>query len=185
MKNGKREPLSAPFIEGERISLGGVSPCDVGENYRRWMNDDQVTQYLESRFLSQSLADIKVFVNHVNKSSDSVLFAIAVKKDGLHIGNIKLGSIHWIHGVADVGIMIGEKAFWGQGLATEAIKLVVDYGFNMLNLRRLEAGCYSNNQASIRAFQKAGFVEEGRLRRRYFWKGEYVDRVCLAIIKGT
>jgi RimJ/RimL family protein N-acetyltransferase len=173
----------AHFIEGERIYLRGVCLSDAGEHYCRWMNDDRVTRYLESRFYPHSVKRIASYISQVNESSDSVFLAIVVKDKNIHIGNIKVGSINWIHRYADVGIVIGERDFWGQGLATEAIKLVVGYAFNKLNLRRLEAGCYANNPASIRAFQKAGFVEEGRLRQRYFWRGQYVDRVCLGIVR--
>jgi RimJ/RimL family protein N-acetyltransferase len=185
MDQRKNETLPASFIEGERIYLRGVYLSDANENYRRWMNDDQVTQYLESRFYPHSVESIASYISHVNESPDSVLLAIVIKDKNAHIGNIKIGSINWIHRFADVGIMIGEKAYWGQGLATEAIKLVVDYAFNKLNLRRLEAGCYANNPASLRAFQKAGFIEEGRLKQRYFWNAEYVDRVCLGIVRGN
>jgi len=174
----------APFIEGERLYLRGTSLSDADDKYCRWMNDEQVTQYLESRFYPHSVDSIASYISQVNESSDSVLFAIVVKDENAHVGNIKIGSIDWIHRYADVGVMIGEKAYWGRGLATEAIQLVVDYAFNKLNLRRLEAGCYANNVASIRAFQKAGFIEEGRLRQRYFWKGDYVDRVCLGIVRA-
>jgi ribosomal-protein-alanine N-acetyltransferase len=185
MDQKKAENCPVPFIEGERIYLRGVCLSDADENYYRWMNDDKVTQYLESRFYPHSVESIASYISQVNESSDSVFLAVVAKEKNVHIGNIKIGSINWIHRYADVGIMIGEKAYWGQGLATEAIKLVVDYAFNKLNLRRLEAGCYANNLASIRAFQKAGFTEEGRLKQRYFWNGEYVDRVCLGIIRGN
>lgn len=185
MEHRKTERSLAPFIEGVNICLRGVCSSDANANYCSWMNDTEVTQYLESRFYPHSVESIASYISQVNASSDSVLFAIVVKDKDIHIGNIKVGSINWIHRYADVGILVGAKAYWGKGFATEAIKLMVDYAFKKLNLHRLEAGCYSNNIASIKAFKNAGFTEEGRLKERYFWHGEYVDRVCLGIVSES
>jgi RimJ/RimL family protein N-acetyltransferase len=183
MERRKTERILAPFLDGQNIYLRAVCSSDANNNYCRWMNDTEVTQYLESRFYPQSVESIASYISKVNASSDSVFFAIVLKDKDIHIGNIKIGSINWIHRYADVGILIGDKTCWGKGFGVEAIKLVVDYAFKKLNLRRLEAGCYSNNIRSIKAFKKAGFIEEGCLRQRYFCEGGYVDRVCLGVVR--
>jgi len=185
MEERKTERSLAPFIEGVNIYLRGVYSLDANANYCSWMNDTEVTQYLESRFYPHSVESIASYISQVNASSDSVLLAIVVRDKDIHIGNIKVGSINWIHRYADVGILIGDKTYWGKGFAVEAIKLVVDYAFKKLNLHRLEAGCYSNNIRSIKAFKKAGFIEEGCLKQRYFCDGGYVDRVCLGILRES
>ena len=183
MDKNKLKTLPIPFIEGERIYLRGIRSQDAEGDYCSWMNDPEVTRYLESRFYPRSTENIASYITQVNESSDSVLFAIVVRDGNIHIGNIKIGSINWIHRYTDVGLLIGSKTHWGNGFASEAIKLVVDYTFKKLNLRRLEAGCYSTNIASINAFKKAGFIEEGRLKKRYFFEGDYVDKVCLGLVR--
>ena len=135
MEQKKAETRAVPFIEGENIYLRGIYPSDANENYCRWMNDAEVTRYLESRFYPHSIDSIAAYIAQMNASSDSVLLAIVVKDKNVHIGNIKIGSINWIHRYADVGILIGDKAYWGQGFATEAITLVIDYAFKKLNLQ--------------------------------------------------
>ncbi|MEW5766976.1 MAG: GNAT family protein [bacterium] len=171
-----------PFIEGERIYLREVRLSDVNGDYYSWMNDNEVTQYTESRFYPYSREKIENFITKIEKEGDSVFLAIIVKEGDKHIGNIKIGPINWIHRFADVGIIIGERTCWGKGFGTEAIRLVVDYAFNKLNLHKLTAGCYVNNPSSIRAFKKAGFIEEGTRTKQYFYKGEWVDGILLGIL---
>lgn len=170
------------FLAGERIYLREVRPSDVNDNYYRWMNDPEVTQYLESRFYPNSLEGLREYVASKLGDRDNVFLAIVLKDGDRHIGNIKLGPINWIHRFADVGILIGEKDCWGKGYATEAIRLVVDYAFRVLNLHKLTAGCYELNQDSIKAFQKAGFAVEGIRKYHFYYKGVYIDDILLGMI---
>jgi RimJ/RimL family protein N-acetyltransferase len=175
--------MESHFIEGEWLYLRELRPSDVEGNYYRWMNDPEVTRHLESRFFPQSLEDLRNYVKAAQERRDSVLFAIVLKNGLRHIGNIKLGGIHWIHRSADVGLLIGEKDCWGKGYATEAIRLVTAYAFNTLNLRRLVAGCYDANGGSANAFLKAGWKEEGRRESRYFCQGHYCGEILLGIVR--
>ena len=123
-------------------------------------------------------------IAHLERRNDrtSILLAIVIKSDQRHIGNIKLGSINWIHRLADMGILIGEKDCWGKGYATEAIRLVAGYAFEILNLHKLVAGVYSMNEGSSRAFLKAGFMREGAFKEHYFCEGRYVDSEMLGLL---
>jgi len=172
------------FLEGKRLYLREVRPSDVSENYYRWMNDPEVTHYLESRFYPNSIEGLREYVESKLGDRDNVFLAIVLKEGGRHIGNIKLGPINWIHRFADVGIVIGEKDCWGKGYATESIRLVVDYAFHVLNLHKVTAGCYSLNEGSAKAFQKAGFVVEGTHRQQYYCCGSYVDGVLLGLTRS-
>jgi RimJ/RimL family protein N-acetyltransferase len=174
-----------PFLTGHRIYLREVRLSDVNENYYRWMNDPEVTQYLESRFYPNSMEGLCEYVTAKLADRDNVFLAIMLKETDRHIGNIKLGPINWIHSLADIGLLIGEKDCWGQGYATEAIQVMVDYAFHQLNLRKLTAGCYHTNQGSAKAFQKAGFTLEGVRRQHYYSGGTYVDLVLLGLVKPT
>jgi len=171
------------FIEGERIYLREVRPSDVNENYYSWMNDPEVTRYLESRFYPNSMEGLHEYVASKLGDRDNVFLAIVLKEGDRHIGNIKLGPINWIHRLADVGILIGEKACWGKGYATEAIRLVANYAFRMLNLHKLTAGCYELNQGSAKAFQKAGFVIDGVRKQHHYCDAAYIDAVLLGMLK--
>lgn len=151
------------------------------KDYCRWMNDRDVTQYTESDFQHHTVRTLRSYIKQVN-NSNSVFFAIVLKNGNRHIGNIKIGPISQNHSFANVGIIIGDKTFWGKGYGIEAIKLAVNYAFHQLNLHKLAAYVHARNTSSIQAFKKAGFTEEGRQRQHLILNGEFVDRLILGII---
>jgi ribosomal-protein-alanine N-acetyltransferase len=149
-------------VETDRLLLRPLVVDDVGPHYERWLNDERVTRFLESRFVSHSMDSIRSYVESI-KSDPDIVFAAISEKPNRHIGNIKLGPIHPVHRRGDVGILIGEPDCWGRGYATEAILALKDFAFRDLKLAKLAAGSYKENAASIRAFERAGFVVEGVL----------------------
>jgi ribosomal-protein-alanine N-acetyltransferase len=174
-----KETDAVPFIPGERLYLREVCPEDVGEAYHRWLNDPEVTQYTESRFFPNSVARLREYVARFAADRDNLFLAIVLRQDGRHIGNIKLGPINWIHRTGDIGIVIGERECRGHGYGPEAIRLLTDHAFRVLNLRRVTAGCYATNVASVKAFLKAGWRQES-VRPRQYWSGDrYVDEILL------
>jgi ribosomal-protein-alanine N-acetyltransferase len=176
---GEASGLDGETIEGERICLREVGEPDVTDAYERWMNDPEVTRYLESRFSPHSKESIQDYVRRLAADRDNLLLAIVIRETGLHIGNLKLGPIDRNHRSADLGIMIGEKSSWGHGYATEAIALATEYAFEKLSLHKVTAGCYEVNEASRRAFAKAGFREEGLRKEQYLTDEGYVGGVVM------
>lgn len=170
------------FIEGERIYLRDVELKDVTVNYCGWLNDREVNQFLETRFSSQTKASIEEYVRRMRQDSSSVFLAVILKDNHRHIGNIKMGPINWIHRFADISLLLGDKANWGKGYGTEAIRLTIQYAFEKLNLHRLQATIYETNQGSIKAFKKAGFSEEGTARQKRFLDGHYMDEKIFGIL---
>ncbi len=79
--------------------------------------------------------------------------------------------------------MIGDKTYWNRGYGTEAVRLLVKHGFNTLNLNRIFLHVFENNPRAIRAYEKAGFVHEGRERQAEFTEGEYMDVLVMSILK--
>ncbi len=134
-----------PFLEGERVYLREVRSADVTERYYQWMNDPEIGSYLETRFIPHSQERIETYVKQMETDPDSVFMAIIAKDKDRHIGNIKIGPINWFHRLADISLVIGDKAYWGKRYGTEAIGLVVDYAFKTLNLHKITAGIYANN----------------------------------------
>ncbi len=177
-------PTFQYFLEGDRISLREVLLTDVNANYHRWMNDPEVTRYLESRFYPNSVEGLRDYVSHKLGDRDNIFLAIILKDGERHIGNIKLGPINWIHRFADVGILIGEKDCWRKGYATEAILLITDYAFKTLNLHHLTAGCYAANVGSTKAFIKAGWQQEGVQHNHFFCGETYMDAIMLGITRA-
>jgi len=164
------------------IFLRPVKLSDISMEYVKWMNSKQVNQFLESRFSKHTLTDLKNYQRKISKDPNTFFMGIFKKEKQNHIGNIKLGPIDWNHKIADIGIMIGDKNSWGKGYATDAIKLITNFGFKKLKLHKLTAGAYENNLGSIKAFLKAGFHEEARRRKHFFFKGKFLDGILLAKI---
>ncbi len=151
------------FIEGEKLKLRLLTLTDCQPYYLDWLLNPIINQYLETRWHKQDLEAIKAFVSDMHHSANNYLFAIIEKDSGKHIGNIKLGPINPFHQYADVSYFIGEKSAWGKGYATEAIALTTQFGFDKLELNSIQAGVYENNIGSIKALEKVGFKQCGRI----------------------
>lgn len=169
---------------GSRIILRTVRESDCNDSYLKWMNDFETNYYLETRWNEQNLNTIIDFVNNIALSQDCYLFAIIDKQTGLHIGNIKLGPIIKRYNYSDISYFIGEKRYRGLGYAREAITLVCDFGFNVLQLHRIQAGVIEGNIKSERALIATGFSLEGRLRHKFIRNGKYLDHLIYAKINS-
>lgn len=163
----------------KQIIIRQLLPGDVGDNYLAWMNDPEVTQFLESRWKPFQHEDLVSFVSSMRASEVDFLFGVFLADTGEHIGNIKIGNINRIHSYADLGLVIGVKRYWGQGYATEAIRLATEYAFTELNLNKLIAQIYAPNVGSQKAFEKAGYRVVGRYTRHRFYKCQFVDAVLV------
>ena len=107
--------------------------------------------------------------------------AIEIRESGAVVGNVSL-KFDQDNNRAEMGYWLGVP-FWGKGYMTEAVKAVIDHGFECRGLERIHAGHFVGNQASGRVQEKAGMVREGVLRRHYLRWGEYHDDVVYSIIR--
>ena len=102
-------------LVGHKVSLRILTTDDVDGKYAGWMNDEETTQFLESRGRSYSIEDLKNYVEKIKESKSEVLFGIFENGNNMHVGNIKIGKIDSFHMHAEIGIMIGDKGCWGKG----------------------------------------------------------------------
>ena len=167
------------FLAGRKVSLKILTIEDVDENYTRWMNDEKITQFLESRGKSYSIEDLRNYVEKIKESKSDVLFGIFENGNNMHVGNIKIGKIDSFHMHAEVGIMIGDKGCWGKGYGTEAIGLVLKYAFSELCLNKLTAGMYSENVGAFKSFVNNGFRKVGVFKEHVLFKGKYIDMIVV------
>lgn len=179
-----RLATNAEFVQGSRIYLRPLERDDLNARYLSWLNDPEVTRYLEVGTFPTTVRDLEKFYDEVTGSRNQVILAVVDKKSGQHIGNVKLGPIHWIHRCATFGIMLGDKKFWGKGTGLEATRLMVEYGFDRLNLRRIDLGVFADHNAAVRCYEKAGFKVEGRMRESLFRDGKYIDRLWMALLRS-
>ncbi|WP_413295640.1 GNAT family N-acetyltransferase [Synechococcus sp. MIT S9452] len=163
------------MLQSSRLLLRALNPDDLNAAYLSWLNDPAVHRYMETRFLPQTLEALQAYWQAHRDDPSSPWFAICLLGDGRHIGNIKLGPIHWLHRRAELSLFIGERSCWGQGYASEAIARIRDWAFGELDLQKLNSVIYSGNLGSRRAFEKCGFELEGTLRQEMVNAGERRD----------
>lgn len=171
------------LLKGEKISLRLVLVDDCGKKYLGWLEDKEVNKYLETRWSAQTIDSIQAFVSEMLESEDNYLFAIIENSRNNHIGNIKIGPINHNHSFADVSYFIGDRSAWGRGYATEAIELVTSFGFEKLNLHRIQAGLYEDNIVSEKCLKKAGYTFEGVLRKQLKFNTGWQDHKYFGILK--
>jgi len=153
-------------IKGERIFLRLLTEDECTQRYVNWLNDPQVNRYLETRWEEQSLITVKNFVLSMEKRDDSFLYGIFLNKGNNHIGNIKIGPINYPHLFADISYFIGNKSSWGNGYASEAVKLMTTYAIDKLRLNTIIAGVYASNVGSINVLKKNNYLLEGVIRNK-------------------
>jgi RimJ/RimL family protein N-acetyltransferase len=164
----------------QTVELFMLEPALVSEAYVGWLNDPAVNRFLESRFVSHDLASTRAFVQQALADPNTLFFGIRSRASARHVGNIKLGPIDRRHGLGEIGILIGARDVWGQGIAPAAIDCLCDIARAELGLRKLTAGCYASNVGSARAFEKAGFIIEARRPAHLLLDGRPEDLVLLA-----
>lgn len=150
-------------IIGNKLYLKPLDRRDASKKYLNWLNNSQITQFLEVRINPpKKIEDLESFILSHKNSKNSILFGIYINKRKL-IGTIKIDNINNYHQFANIGIMIGDVNFHHKGYGWEAINLISNYAKENLLLRKLYAGCYGSNIASLKTFHKAKFNVVSRI----------------------
>ncbi len=154
--------------------------------YLGWLRDRDVIVTLNlPRYLIGAVTDREIVdYGRARIADPETLFFALIAEDGGFSGTVKAGPIDRYTAVADVGIMIGRKELWGQGLAFEMLGHLCRHLFDKEGLRRLTAGAMATNPAMIRVFEKLGFRREGLFREHDRLGDSYVDHVHLGCLKG-
>lgn len=142
-------------IASQRVVLQPLKESDATEEYCQWLNDPTINRYLGTK--GTTIAGLKEYIKAKNSNPNCLFLGIFFKEGQEHIGNIKLEPIDLKKGTATVGILIGNKDYWGRGLATEATKLLTDYAFSKLKLKKIDLAVDARNRPAIKVYQKAGF----------------------------
>jgi RimJ/RimL family protein N-acetyltransferase len=176
------EAKSVPFINGTEIYL--CPPNTEHLNlYTRWINAPKIRKYVRNEIPQNSERVKKMFEPTQERFRSDIYFEIWHKADKKPIGYGGLNRIRWFDRSAFLFYIIGETEYWGKVIATEAAKLIRDYGFTELNLNKINATIYAPNHASIRIIERIGFQFELCLRKEIFIDGEHVDALKYSILK--
>ncbi len=170
---------SHTILEGNIIYLRHIKLSDVNENYLSWLNDSQVMKGILSS--GYNLEKLKSYVTEKINSTHTHFFAIITKSNNLHIGNIKLDFHDSKSNLSEMGVLIGDKDYWGKGIAKEACSLVLDYGFKKLNLRKIFLAVFENNIHAIKLYKSLGFKTEGKLIKHISVDGVLYDKYLMGV----
>jgi len=172
-----------PQLESERLIYREVNEEDVEEIFKIY-SDPQVAKYDWYRPISTKNDALSIINRYGEEFQDKeeITWGVARKSDNKIIGYCCLGDFDDDSIRSEIGYGFNRDE-WNKGYATETIKVLVKFGFEIMNLNRIEAQVTLGNDASVKALKKSNFTQEGIVRERTIMKGEFVDDVILAIIK--
>ena len=173
------------MIYGERVRLRAAERDDVKKFYV-WLNDPDVTRYL-SLYLPMSMVDEENWFETMTRRDQSEKTLVIEVRDGegwKMIGNCSVFGIDLVNRFGELGIMLGEKDEWDKGYGTETMVLLLRHCFDTLNLNRAYLHVYAENKRANRSYEKAGFVEEGRLRESVYKDGKYDDVIVMSVLRS-
>ena len=167
-------------LVGENIYLSPLNMEDA-EKYVEWLNDFKVTDGIGRSGNLTTIETEKEWLESSAKSGD-YHFAIVDLENNQLLGNCSIENINYQNRTATVGIFIGNEENRSRGFGSEALRLMLDYGFHYLNLNNIMLNVFSFNERAIACYKKVGFKECGRRRQSYFLNGKYYDDVRMDIL---
>ncbi len=168
------------ILETKNYTLRTLNTSDTTELYLSWLKDISISKTLDVDGASQTLTTVRDYIDsHDNKPS--YLFGIFTK-DGRHIGTHSF-RYHPNHKLATVGVMIGDKSFWGKGVVLETRARILDWAFKDLQCNKVEAGCYSTNFPAIYNFKHQQWKMEGIRRSHRVVDGIPIDMILFGMME--
>ncbi|MEX2162506.1 MAG: GNAT family protein [Anaerolineales bacterium] len=172
------------MIYGKRIRLRHAERSDIPV-FVKWLNDPEVRAGI-SAYLPMSMAEEeKWFEKSLDRPPEEGIFCIEVRQTSkwAFIGSTSFFNFNWRARKAEIGIMIGDKSFWDKGYGTETMLLMLQHGFETLNLHRIYLKVFATNPRAIRAYEKVGFLLEARLREGNYDDGVYSDDLIMGVLQ--
>lgn len=174
--------MAPDYLRGRLVRFRALEPGDEPLLYS-WINDAEVNQHLVARY-PFSMDQEREFVAAGRSSFGNAHFGIVALDDEALIGTVGLRDSGPEDRCADVGIMIGDKARWSRGYGTDTMYTACRFGFEVMNLHRIELTVYPQNERAQRIYERLGFVVEGRRREAMWRHGRYIDIVEMGLLRG-
>lgn len=173
---------AAAYLAGTAVDLVPLPRADWVACMERWANDANATHFMVTGNRPMT-AEQAGAVYDAMMAEGAILFGIRSRQRDMLVGHVGLFGLNWVARHAELRILIGESFGRGQGWGTEATRMVVEYGFERLNLNKVWLGVNADNVAGIRCYEKAGMSREGVLRAEIFRNGRYYDAIRLSILR--
>ncbi|MGG6313118.1 GNAT family N-acetyltransferase [Paenibacillus macerans] len=173
-----------PMLESERLRLRRMERSDAGVMFRYW-SDPEVIKYMNLPPFA-SVEDTWEMINLLNglsESEDTLRFGIELKEEKKLIGSCGF-NVWELSGAyrGEIGYDLG-RAYWGHGYMSEALRMLLAYGYETMGLNRIEALVDPRNAPSRKLLQAFGFTEEGLLRQYQWTENGFVDLLMFSLLK--
>lgn len=169
-------------LESERIYLRSLCESDAAIMYESTL--DEEIRYMTGTKRNFTLEQIKTHIQNIANDPSRFDFAICLKDTNETIGELSILDINEEDRKAGFRIAMNSISLTGKGYGTEAIKIVLRFVFDQLNLNRIQLEVFSHNLRGIRAYEKVGFVKEGVLRQALYFNDTYSDEIIMAMLKS-
>lgn len=176
-----RDDWHPPLIRGEKVSLQLPRAGDLGA-VMRWYTDPEIGRLTRYQPRPMTAAEIERFFHGRLLSPDALAYTIHERPSERLIGFTTFSALDADNGSVMFHITIGERDAWGRGLGTEATELMLAHAFDRLGLHRVGLSVFSFNTRAIRAYEKAGFRIEGRVREAIHRDGRYWDEIQMGVL---
>ncbi|ASJ55813.1 GNAT family N-acetyltransferase [Brevibacillus formosus] len=168
------------FLEGERVFLRPIGTEDTELYFRSLFNKE--TRKLTGTQRHFTREQIHQYIANKGQDSSSVLLLICLCENDQVIGDIQIGDIDPKNRSAFIRISIDQNAYQGKGYGSEALLLMLDYGFGILNLHRIELNVFAFNERAIHTYEKLGFQREGVQRQALYYNHAYHDSILMSML---
>lgn len=177
----EREAWRPEVILGRRVVLRRHRPDNI-RAFVRWYSDPEVARLTRYQPTALSADEIQRFFYSRILGTDFLAMAIHVRESDRLIGTCAFSQLDGDNGSVLFHITIGEADAWGKGYGTEATELMLAHAFTRLPLHRVALTVFDFNTRAIRAYEKCGFVVEGRSREAIFRDGRYWDEIHMSVL---
>lgn len=160
----------------------GLQQKDLKGDYLKWFEDQDICNYNSHGKFFKTQKYFRDYIINLIDNNEIIVWAIC-NPQKKHIGNVSLSYISNINRSADLSIMIGNKNYWSQGIATAFSKKIIEHGFLKLNLNRITCATAENNIGMNSLAKKLNMKKEGIRRKSLFINGKYENCIEYGILK--
>ncbi len=176
-------PGKFPVLETNRLLLRQVSRTDEQGLFQSY-SDPAVMKYLSAPLDNRDAVQ-GILEDYMNGFADgsSLIWTIAVKLTGVFAGTAGFEEFSFLDGKADLGFSLN-RSHQGNGYMTEALLKILSFGFNTLNISRIQTTVVPENTSSVALLKKLGFSKEGHMRKSVFFNGNFHDELIFALLNN-
>jgi diamine N-acetyltransferase len=170
---------------GKKVRLRAIEREDL-PRYVAWFADPAVSENLQYQMPMSLVHEERWYEENLKLPVEQQALAIDARRGAgkwEHIGSAGFNPIDKRNRLAECGLFIGVKKYWGKGYGTDALLTLLRYGFDTLNFNRIQLCVMAFNQRAIHVYEKIGFVREGTQREAHFYKGQYWDMHHYSILR--